>query len=104
MAPDEAFSVLRRFLADPRHGFIADDLSCEDRIVRTELMAGAIRLPTIILSLLRVDTVLRWQRSMNHWPLHSPVSRIWYDWCTKTRLRPAYFLCISVARMIANQR
>ncbi len=41
MAPDQAFSILRRFLADPRHLFIPDDLSCGDRIVRTDLMRGA---------------------------------------------------------------
>ena len=41
MSPDQAFGVLRRFLADPRHEFIPDDLSCEDRVVRTELMGGA---------------------------------------------------------------
>jgi predicted nucleic acid-binding protein len=31
---------LRRFLADPRHRFVPDDLSCADRVVRTDLMAG----------------------------------------------------------------
>ena len=36
LSPEQAFSVLRRFLADPRHRFIADDLSCEDRVVLTE--------------------------------------------------------------------
>ncbi len=41
MSPEQAFSVLRRLLADPRHSFIPDDLSCEDRIVRTDLMGGA---------------------------------------------------------------
>lgn len=40
MSPDQAFSVLRRFLADSRHVFIPDDLSCEDRIVRTDLISG----------------------------------------------------------------
>jgi hypothetical protein len=33
-------ALLRRLLADARHHFIPDDLSCEDRVVRTELMAG----------------------------------------------------------------
>lgn len=41
MPPDAAFSVLRSFLSDPRHTFVADDLSCEDRVVRTDLMGGA---------------------------------------------------------------
>ena len=41
LTPELAFSVLRQLLADPRHEFIPDDLSCADRVVRTELMAGA---------------------------------------------------------------
>ncbi len=41
MSPDQAFGVLREFLADRRHHFIPDDLSCEDRVVRTDLMTGA---------------------------------------------------------------
>src|SRR5262249_53141207 len=41
MSPDQAFGVLRQFLSDPRHRFLADDLSCEDRILRTDLMRGA---------------------------------------------------------------
>ncbi len=41
MSPDQAFGVLRRFLADPRHRFVPDDLSCADRVVRTDLMMGA---------------------------------------------------------------
>lgn len=40
LMPEQAFVVLRRFLADPRHRFIPDDLSCEDRVVRTDLMGG----------------------------------------------------------------
>ena len=40
MTPDSAFGVLRRFLADPRHRFIPDVLSCADRVVRTDLMIG----------------------------------------------------------------
>lgn len=40
MTPDHAFGILRKLLADARHHFIPDDLSCEDRVVRTELMAG----------------------------------------------------------------
>ena len=41
LTPELAFGVLRRLLADPRHEFIPDDLSCADRVVRTELMTGA---------------------------------------------------------------
>ena len=41
MSPDQAFGVLRRFLSDSRHRFVPDDLSCEDRVVRTDLMSGA---------------------------------------------------------------
>ena len=41
MSPDQAFAVLRGFLADRRHHFVPDDLSCEDRVLRTDLMAGA---------------------------------------------------------------
>ena len=44
MSPEQAFTVLRGFLADPRHQFIPDDLSCEDRVVRTDLMGGANRI------------------------------------------------------------
>ena len=40
MMPDDAFGVLRELLADPRHRFIPDDLSCADRVVRTDLMGG----------------------------------------------------------------
>ena len=41
MTPEAAFGVLRQLLADPRHEFIPDDVSCADRVVRTELMTGA---------------------------------------------------------------
>ena len=41
LTPELAFGVLRQFLDDPRHEFIPDDLSCTDRVVRTDLMAGA---------------------------------------------------------------
>lgn len=40
LTPEQAFAVLRRFLADPRHRFIPDDLSCQDRVVRTDCMGG----------------------------------------------------------------
>jgi len=41
MPPDQAFSVLRRFLAGGRHRFVYHDLSCADRVLRTDLMTGA---------------------------------------------------------------
>jgi uncharacterized protein len=41
LTPELVFGVLRQFISDPRHQFICDDLSCADRVVRTELMAGA---------------------------------------------------------------
>ena len=41
MSPEQACHVLRRFLGDLRHHFVSDDLSCEDRVVRTDLMGGA---------------------------------------------------------------
>ena len=41
MSPEPAFGVLRRFLADPRHRFIPDDLSCEDRVLLTERISGS---------------------------------------------------------------
>ena len=40
LTPEQAFGVLRRLVADPRHQFVPDDLSCEDRVVRTDLMGG----------------------------------------------------------------
>lgn len=40
MTPEEAFTVLRKLIADPRHRFISDNLSCVDRVVRTDLMRG----------------------------------------------------------------
>jgi predicted nucleic acid-binding protein len=41
MTPEAAFGVLRQLLADPRHRFVPDDLSCADRVVRTDLITGA---------------------------------------------------------------
>ena len=41
MLPDQAFSVLRAFLSDARHRFVSDDLSCDDRVVRTDVMMSA---------------------------------------------------------------
>lgn len=41
LAPDVAFGILRRFLSDPRHEFIPDDVSANDRMLRTDLLRGA---------------------------------------------------------------
>ena len=43
MSPEQAFGVLRRFLGDSRHRFVADDLSCEDRVLLTEQISSAHR-------------------------------------------------------------
>jgi toxin-antitoxin system PIN domain toxin len=43
MSPDQAFGVLRRFLSDSRHHFVPDDLSCEDRVVRTGRISSRVR-------------------------------------------------------------
>lgn len=41
MTPEQAFVVLRRFLGDQRHHFVPDDVSAEDRVLRTDLMRRA---------------------------------------------------------------
>lgn len=41
MTPEQTFGVRRRFLADPRHRFIPDDLSCENRVLLTERIPGS---------------------------------------------------------------
>ena len=41
MSPEQAFGVLRKLLADLRHRFVADDLSCEDRVLLTERIPSA---------------------------------------------------------------
>ncbi len=41
MSPEQAFGVLRKLLADARHRFVADDLSCGDRILLTERIPNA---------------------------------------------------------------
>ena len=38
--PEQAFSVLRRFLADERHRFLPDDVGCDERALFTERIAG----------------------------------------------------------------
>jgi len=39
--PEQAFSLLRDFMADERHRFVADDLSCDERALLTERIIGA---------------------------------------------------------------
>lgn len=41
MSPEQAFGVLRRLMADARHRFVPDDLSCEDRVLLTERIPGS---------------------------------------------------------------
>jgi predicted nucleic acid-binding protein len=41
MSPEQAFGVLRKFLADSRHRFVPDDLSCEGRVLFTERIPSA---------------------------------------------------------------
>ena len=41
MSPEQAFGILRRLIADSRHRFVPDDLSCEDRVLLTERIPGA---------------------------------------------------------------
>lgn len=40
MVPEESFSILRRFIGDPRHRFVVDNLSIDERSIRTELIAS----------------------------------------------------------------
>ena len=41
MSPTQAFHVLRGFLADPRHRFVADGLGCEDHALQADRIIGA---------------------------------------------------------------
>jgi uncharacterized protein len=41
MTPEAAFGILRQLIANSRHSFVSDDLSCADRVVRTDLMISA---------------------------------------------------------------
>jgi uncharacterized protein len=41
MSPDQSFGILRKFIADPRHDFLSDDVSSSDRIFRTDLLRGS---------------------------------------------------------------
>ena len=38
--PEQAFSLLRKFLGDERHCFIPDDLGCDERALFTERIIG----------------------------------------------------------------
>ncbi len=39
--PEQAFSFLRKFVADERHRFIPDDVGCDERALLTEHIVGA---------------------------------------------------------------
>ena len=80
LSPEQAFSVLRRFLADPRHRFIADDLSCEDRVVLTERIPNANAVPTIISPPSRASTDSRSPRWTNRSAARFRVSGAWSSW------------------------
>ncbi|MEO6785250.1 MAG: TA system VapC family ribonuclease toxin [Chthoniobacteraceae bacterium] len=41
MSPEQSFGVLRKLLSDSRHRFVADDLSCEDRVLLIERIPSA---------------------------------------------------------------
>ena len=73
LTPELAFGVLRQFIADPRHEFIADDLSCTDRVVRTELMAGANQITD------RYLVALARQHGFSLAPLDQPLARSFAD-------------------------
>ena len=81
LMPEQAFGVLRQFIANPRHEFIPDDLSCTDRVVRTELMTGANQITDRYLvalarqygfSLVTLDE--RWQKVLR-------MKRVWWNCC-----------------------
>ena len=40
LSPEDGFMLLRRFLGDARHRFVPDDLSCAERALLTERIAG----------------------------------------------------------------
>lgn len=40
LTPEQAFAVLRRLLADARHRFVPDNVSCDDRVLLTERITG----------------------------------------------------------------
>ena len=40
LSPEYAFRALRRLLLDPRHRFVPDGISMEDRVLLTEHIAG----------------------------------------------------------------
>jgi predicted nucleic acid-binding protein len=41
LVPEDAAHILRRFISDPRHRFVPDDVSCDDRALLTERMTSA---------------------------------------------------------------
>ena len=69
LTPELAFGVLRQFLTDPRHQFIADDLSCTDRVVRTDLMVGANQITD------RYLVALARQHGLSLAPLDEPLAK-----------------------------
>jgi toxin-antitoxin system PIN domain toxin len=73
--PDDAFGILRKLLADPRHRFIPDDLSSADRVVRTDLMTGPNQITDRYLVALARQHGCSLARWMNHWLNPSPPSR-----------------------------
>jgi uncharacterized protein len=38
LSADRAFEILRGLLADPRHQFVADSISCTDSLLRTDMI------------------------------------------------------------------
>jgi toxin-antitoxin system PIN domain toxin len=40
MVPEDAARILRRFISDPRHHFVPDDVRCDDRALLTERMTS----------------------------------------------------------------
>jgi len=88
MSPDQAFSVLRAFLADEWHHFISDDLSCEDRVVRTDIMMSANQITDHYLVASHGITVLPWRPSMNPSPVPSSKNPTWCNWCTEVSANP----------------
>jgi len=85
MSPDQAFGVLRRFLADSRHRFVSDDLSCADRIVRTDLMGGANQVTDHYLVALARHHRLSLATFDEAWQMPSAANPVWSTWCGEPR-------------------
>ena len=68
MSPNQAFGVLRQFLSDSRHRFVPDDLSCQDRVLRTDLMPG----PNYITDYYLI--ALAWQHGLTLATLDEPLA------------------------------